>query len=1651
MKISPQDDRSRTESDKPKVQKENSDRQRKARKVLIICVSMIICGVAVGLGLGFGLQNKNAINTESISADYTEYDMDQVPVEVGNDAVFNLFINTSYSTSNLTYYFNNDINSNIIVISGNTYSFNKHIDTDTDIRNVSIIINGILNTYLVNYYKYASTLRVPEIVSCDGFEFTFTEPMEINQTIYSSRSYTNCISLPANITSIINSTSYILTPVGYDDMYQTVNINYTMLSTNSSLVKKDVDVQFDFKYFEKIEFSESLSQTGGTDKITTTLSLDMNSVTVVNFVLIKILDVVTGFRFYFDSNLDIIYIGTITVDSVQRYSKHIELAPQTMYIPIPGTILKVPVKVTYGLSASLTLHSTMIYTSKITLKAHPIIDISFSIINDKGTMDYNNKGIGINMPMNGISYMCSASFTFNPYLKIGPVINIPDFILKLLSINTKPEIIIGVVYNLDISIPGNCGGCTMDMISNIYEEVIVNKNNYKTSKMDIIILSQKPSSCISIPDGWKSNPVIQLCANCNLTTSTTDHMSISNISSTTTSTSSQRIDDSYTPISTIRFVNGSEVKREYINPCPLTCKYGCNANKTCICPDGCNGTCNYDGSCNCADNCMGSSLSNGTFICTTCKGGPCANKGYYKGRCYCPSCKNGCDQDGMCICSSDCKYGCDEYGKCKCSGCYRCSEDGAKCCNDCENGCDNDGKCICPSTCTGICKDDGVCCEGKYNGYDPNTNSCISCKYGFDNMLKKCKCNVECNNNCDDYGECCNENCKYGCTNGKYTGYCTPDVNITSFDFSKKSIDLKDGSICNFNCVKNLCDSKSNKCCQYKCNSACNEDGTCFCSNKCLYGCDDTGNCKCAENCKNNCNIDRNVGRGECCKNCTNGCYKSYYTSDIQCNCPRECQNGCNDKGQCYPQWCSNGYNENGTCVCPKNFPYGCNKNGNPLCNPRCEYECEGDKNNILGLSICRCSSNCTNGCNKYGKCCNTNCGYGPQSCDINGNCDVKDKYGNKLDCENGYSDDGICECANIYDTGCNNVGIPCKEDCEHGCADNEHNSYWNKEFKECCPSGCKKGCSSLPDKNTYCTCFKCKQNNDKSTPLLYENGMDKVYELCDSIGDKCYCPCYCIFGCEEDGTCIKGNTINCNKWNYMGECTSYNSLSSNCETASRSTVGDCCPTWCSTGSCTNEGICCNSGCNGGCKEDGVCWYDSKIWYDVYYDGQNTNSKLKFLLYKYFIIYNNIMLIKEQLKKVKSDILRITNESETGLTTFIIYNYDQGWLSFCDSGFTEMIEEDQINILESLNNKYDNILSSRLYLAELYAILENFNGAHNILTYVLESKLIDKIDSSYIKSLKNKKDMFDKLTRDKLDMNIRNYSQCVNSGKYIIPTYVKYSINDSKIISKECSNFDTNYDYNLIKRYISIQTNLVENIIDINSDSQDVITKLGYYTSILPDDINNSQQVVDILKQTNDVYDTFYNNITIKDIQDIHRNIIGKHVINQHRLDNGQINKFFINKGEWRCILVYCANPRPVLFKNPLYIDEKMNRFVHKYNSLKDTDVNPWLLAAWVHYNFIIIHPFSDGNGRVVRILASIPLKKINQNLIINIINEKKYYYYKALDEVTKTKNLIPLALELYRQTKETYKYVLTIPEPSLEYYSKVANDPEYNTTKKLF
>ncbi|HYK07985.1 MAG TPA: Fic family protein [Candidatus Eisenbacteria bacterium] len=118
-----------------------------------------------------------------------------------------------------------------------------------------------------------------------------------------------------------------------------------------------------------------------------------------------------------------------------------------------------------------------------------------------------------------------------------------------------------------------------------------------------------------------------------------------------------------------------------------------------------------------------------------------------------------------------------------------------------------------------------------------------------------------------------------------------------------------------------------------------------------------------------------------------------------------------------------------------------------------------------------------------------------------------------------------------------------------------------------------------------------------------------------------------------------------------------------------------------------------------------------------------------------------------------------------------------------------------------------------------------------------------------------------------------------------------------------------------------------------------------------------------------------------------------------------------VQSGNYRTSPVVIKNSRSgdVVFKPPLpeEVTRQMSDFIAFINSMSNEDIHPILKSGIVHYEFVRIHPFTDGNGRVARALSTLILFLEGYD-IRQFFSLEEYFdkdalsYYEALQSVEK-------------------------------------------------
>ena len=106
----------------------------------------------------------------------------------------------------------------------------------------------------------------------------------------------------------------------------------------------------------------------------------------------------------------------------------------------------------------------------------------------------------------------------------------------------------------------------------------------------------------------------------------------------------------------------------------------------------------------------------------------------------------------------------------------------------------------------------------------------------------------------------------------------------------------------------------------------------------------------------------------------------------------------------------------------------------------------------------------------------------------------------------------------------------------------------------------------------------------------------------------------------------------------------------------------------------------------------------------------------------------------------------------------------------------------------------------------------------------------------------------------------------------------------------------------------------------------------------------------------------------------------------------------------------------------PIELEALLKEFFVWYNKYYGK-INPVLMAALVHFKFVSIHPFSDGNGRISRLMMNHTLNSLNYPML-NIEYTNRNAYYTALERSqTLSKEEVFTSYIVKRYLKEYKKF----------------------------
>lgn len=132
---------------------------------------------------------------------------------------------------------------------------------------------------------------------------------------------------------------------------------------------------------------------------------------------------------------------------------------------------------------------------------------------------------------------------------------------------------------------------------------------------------------------------------------------------------------------------------------------------------------------------------------------------------------------------------------------------------------------------------------------------------------------------------------------------------------------------------------------------------------------------------------------------------------------------------------------------------------------------------------------------------------------------------------------------------------------------------------------------------------------------------------------------------------------------------------------------------------------------------------------------------------------------------------------------------------------------------------------------------------------------------------------------------------------------------------------------------------------------------------------------------------------------------IGGYVMkNTGSLTNTVSGSFDTSKGDFRLVQVYVDRKYfPDFKKAPDLLEQFCQSVNKKIDTVKGAEILK--LAADIHYNFVNIHPFGDGNGRTSRLLMNY-IQLYHNEPLIKIFTEDRAEYNDALNETEEKESL---------------------------------------------
>ena len=254
-------------------------------------------------------------------------------------------------------------------------------------------------------------------------------------------------------------------------------------------------------------------------------------------------------------------------------------------------------------------------------------------------------------------------------------------------------------------------------------------------------------------------------------------------------------------------------------------------------------------------------------------------------------------------------------------------------------------------------------------------------------------------------------------------------------------------------------------------------------------------------------------------------------------------------------------------------------------------------------------------------------------------------------------------------------------------------------------------------------------------------------------------------------------------------------------------------------------------------------------------------------------------------------------------------------------------------------------------------------------------------------------------------------------------------------IPKNIEEIKTNFIYELMKeKYFDLFENIRKNFSqELRTMPASVKEKyLNYFIIKFTYDSNRIEGSTITLKETakilewgispqnkpvKEIKETEAHQRVFKEMIDYHKDLSWQIILKWHQLLLQHTQPDIAGKVRRHQVKVAGSNAQ---FPVPAELDILLKEFFSWYNQNKEK-LHPLGLAALVHLKFVSIHPFSDGNGRISRILMNFILNQRGYPML-NVKYSNRDSYYNALERAQTKPQKKAFILHLFRRYLKEYE-----------------------------